>query len=141
MSEENVEIVRKGFDALNAFMRGELSSEAAAELLDPNLEVEWHDERTMPDQPQHLGGPREFIEFSEQLRSAWDDLTYEPLEFIEASGNRVLTFIRQSGRGRESGVPIVIHFSQLYTVRDGRVCKAEFFRHRADALEAAGLRE
>jgi hypothetical protein len=33
MSEENVEIVRGYIDAVNAFMRGELSSEAHAESL------------------------------------------------------------------------------------------------------------
>jgi len=35
----------------------------------------------------------------------------------------------------------VIHFFQLSTIRDGKVSKIEYFRHRADALEAAGLRE
>ena len=44
MSEENVEIVRRTFDEVNAFMRGELSSEALAELFDPQLEYDWHDD-------------------------------------------------------------------------------------------------
>jgi hypothetical protein len=35
----------------------------------------------------------------------------------------------------------VIHIFQLWTIRDGRVRKLELFRHRADALEAAGLRQ
>jgi hypothetical protein len=37
--------------------------------------------------------------------------------------------------------PIVIHIFYLWTIRDGNVRKMEVFRHRADALEAAGLRE
>jgi ketosteroid isomerase-like protein len=138
---ENVEVVRSTIDALNAFHRGELSGEAAAELADPQIEYHWHGERTMPDQPQHLRGASEFTAFGEQLRSTWDDLTTEPLELIEAPPDRVLTFIRQSGRGRESGVPIEYHFFWLCTLRDGKVRKIETFRHRADALEAAGLRE
>jgi ketosteroid isomerase-like protein len=53
----------------------------------------------------------------------------------------VLCFVRQAGRGRQSGVPVEIHFFEVFTIRDEKVRKAEFFRHRADALEAAGVSE
>jgi ketosteroid isomerase-like protein len=141
MSEENVEIARRWCDAFNAFMRDELSSEAYAEHLDPQAEVHWHDQQTYPDAPQHLRGLPEVIQFTEQYRSTWDDLALEPLEFIEVPDDRVLVFIRQEGRGRESGVPIVIHYFEVFTIRDGKVGTVEFFRHRADALDAAGLSE
>jgi ketosteroid isomerase-like protein len=83
----------------------------------------------------------EVIEFTEQYRNAWDELAQEPLELIEAPDHRVLVSIRQSGRGRESGVPIVIHFFEVLTIQDGQVRTIEYFRHRSDALEAAGLSE
>jgi ketosteroid isomerase-like protein len=140
MSQENVEVVRRSYKLLNAFMRGELTAEDLEELVDPQIELDF-DERTLPDLPRHLRGAPAFFELSEQLRSAWVDLTFDSLEFIEAWGDRVLVLTRQSARGRESGVPIVIHFFQLWTIREGRVREIEFFRHRADALEAAGLRE
>jgi hypothetical protein len=35
----------------------------------------------------------------------------------------------------------VLHFFELLTIRDGKLRKMEFFRHRTDALEAAGLSE
>ncbi len=145
MSEENVEIVRKCYEAFNAFMRRELSEEAISEVarqfVDPEVEWRWHGRRTMPDQPQQLRGFPEFVAFWEQFRSAWVDLVTEPLEFIEAPGDCVLVVLRQSGRGRESGVPIETHFFQVWWIRDGKVRKGEIFRHRADALEAAGVRE
>jgi ketosteroid isomerase-like protein len=142
MSKENVETVREAFDGFNAFMRGELTSEAAAEyaLLDPQVELDWHDQRT-PDTPQHVGGAQELIGLWERFRGAWVDLAWEPIEFIEAPGDRVLTPIRQPSRGRESGVPMEVHFFCVWTIRDGRLRKIELFRHRAEALEAAGLRE
>jgi ketosteroid isomerase-like protein len=140
MSQENVEIVRKGYEAFNAFMRGELSREALAELADPQGEWHWHDQRTYPDLPQHLRGA-EVIGFWEEYRSTWDELATEPLEFIQTPDDRVLVSVCQRGRGRESGVPIEIHFFQLWTIRNGKLRKQELFRHRADALEAAGLRE
>jgi hypothetical protein len=30
---------------------------------------------------------------------------------------------------------------ELCTIRDGKVCKIEYFRHRTDALQAAGIQE
>jgi ketosteroid isomerase-like protein len=141
MSQENVEIVRDVHDRFNAFMRGELTSEAAANLVDPQIEVRFHDEQTFPDFPQRVRGVPEIIGWSEEVREALDEFALEPLEFIEASGDRVLTPTRQRGRGRESGVPIVIEYFGLFTIRDGRVRGVEFFRHRAEALDAAGLRE
>jgi len=54
-------------------MQGELSSEAVAETLDPQIELHWHDQRTYRDTPQHLRGVPEVIEFTEQYRSAWEE--------------------------------------------------------------------
>jgi SnoaL-like domain len=148
MSEENVEIARKLADLWNTFMQAELSpaeaAEAAAQLVqlfDPQVEQIWHDRRTMPDQPQRLRGVAELLRFWEQMRGAWLELKLEPLELIEAPDGRVLTLIRQSAQGRESGVPIVFHSFLVLTIRRGRMRKVELFRHRAEALEAAGLRE
>jgi hypothetical protein len=44
-------------------------------------------------------------------------------------------------REGQSGVPIEVHFFAIYTIQDGEVRRVEYFRHRADALKAAGLRE
>jgi ketosteroid isomerase-like protein len=142
MSEENVEIVRQGYEAANAFQRGELSSEALAELLDPQIEFHWHAGRTMPDEPQHLLGAPEVIGFWEQMRSAWVDLVAEPLELIGAPDDRVLVSVRQSGRGRESGVPIEAHAFVVWTIRDGRVRKDGALppsRRRPRSRRAAGV--
>jgi ketosteroid isomerase-like protein len=139
MAEENIAIVRNALDDFNAFMRGELSREDVAKLGDPEFEFRWHDERTMPDMPQHLRGASALIGFWEQLRSAWDDLTLEALELLDAPEGRVLTLTRQRGRGRESGVPVDVHSFLLWTIRGERIQSLELFRHRAEAVEAAGL--
>jgi ketosteroid isomerase-like protein len=138
---QSAETIRQATDAFNAFMRGELSSEAYAEGFDPQLEVLWRDRQTLPDFPQQLRGLAEFIALAEQVRDGWIDRVRELLKLIEVPDGRVVAFVRQSGRGRQSGVPIVFHFFVLYTIRDGKVRKMEIFRHRADALQAAGLGE
>ena len=43
---QNADTMRRGLDAINAFMRGELSSEAYAEGLDPQIEILWRDRQT-----------------------------------------------------------------------------------------------
>jgi ketosteroid isomerase-like protein len=138
---QNVDTVRQDVDAINAFMHGELSTEAYAERFDPQIEMLWPDRQTLPDFPQHLRGLAEVIAFAEQYRDGWIDLAYELLEVIELPDGRVVALVRQSGRGRQSGVPIVAHFFELCTIRDGKTRRIEVFRHRADALQAAGLEE
>jgi ketosteroid isomerase-like protein len=133
-------------NGFNAFMRGEMSEEAvmavAQETVDPHFEYHWHSRGGMfPDQPQELRGVPAFVSFWTQIRGAFVDLVSEPLEFVEASDHRVLTPMRTTGRGRESGVPVDGQHFQVWTFRDGKVLDMELFVRRADALEAAGLRE
>jgi hypothetical protein len=40
---------------------------------------------------------------------------------IEVPDGRVVALVRQSGRGRQSGVPIVVHCFELVTIRDGKI--------------------
>jgi ketosteroid isomerase-like protein len=131
--------IRQIGDAVIAFMHEELSNEALAERFDPHIEMIWQDRQTYPDFPQHLRGLAEVIAFLEQYRERWIDLVQELLEVTEVPDGRVVALIRQSARGRQSGVPIVIHFFVLHTIRDGKMRKIEYFRHRADALKAAGI--
>jgi ketosteroid isomerase-like protein len=138
---QNGDTIRQIVESFNAFMRGELPIEAYAERHDPQIEMIWQDRQTYPDFPQHLRGLAEVIAFLEQYRERWIDLVHELLEVIDVPDDRVVAFVRQSARGRQSGVPIVIHFFVLHTIRDGKLRKVQFFRHRADALRAAGLGE
>lgn len=58
-------------DGLNAFTHDELSAEANCQsrraVVDPRIELIWHDEWTMPDQPQRLQGVPEILRFWEQI--------------------------------------------------------------------------
>src|SRR5512133_518552 len=114
MSQENVEIVRQSFEDANAFWRGELSSEAFAELFDPEIEMKWHDQRMYPDTPQHLRGAAEVVAFSGRYPGEWADLVAEPRELTEGPDGRVVGLARQSSQGRQSGVPVVIHYFAIW---------------------------
>jgi ketosteroid isomerase-like protein len=43
--------------------------------------------------------------------------------------------------GSESGAPTDLRYYQVWSFRGGKVIRLENFRERAEALEAAGLRE
>jgi ketosteroid isomerase-like protein len=52
-----------------------------------------------------------------------------------------LVTVRFHGRGRASGVEVETRFHEVYTLRDGKVLRIDEYEHRAEALEAAGLRK
>lgn len=133
MSQENVELVRR---ALEAFPRGDV--EEMLSYLDPQLE--WHSAIVGGAEGNvylgHDGFRRWFadsFESFEELRNEWS-------EFRDL-GDRVLAFGHVKARGRESGVEIDSPMGWVFTVRRGRLLKAEGFLSKAEALEAAGLKE
>jgi ketosteroid isomerase-like protein len=77
----------------------------------------------------------------EQVRrwvEAYPDLQVEPLE-IETNGDRAFVWVRFSGHGAESGIPIDMELAHIVTVKDGKVLRVEEYSNRSDGLEAAGL--
>jgi len=64
----------------------------------------------------------------------------EPLE-IQINGNRAFVWVRFSGHGAESGVPIDMELAHINTIEGGKLCRIEEYTDRADGLKAAGLSE
>jgi ketosteroid isomerase-like protein len=71
---------------------------------------------------------------------SWEDYRREPCEFIDL-GDRVLILLRESGRGKGSGVPVEARLAMLLTFRSGRVVRHQEFSDWQEALEGVGLRE
>jgi uncharacterized protein len=136
MSQENVEIVRRGYERYAA---GDF--EGVTGLI--------ADEATLPD-AGGLGiadsaagsrsGPQGFLRGAEEAREAFDDYVVEPKEFIDA-GDAVIVPVRISGRGRGSGVKLDMDLVHRWVLRDGKAIRNEIHRTVAEALEAAGLSE
>jgi ketosteroid isomerase-like protein len=134
MSEENVEILRRGFEA---FAHGDI--ETVLELAGP-------DPVWAPGILPVMGGKairgadalRRF--FTQDLWEAFDEFRAEPLSF-EDLGDSVLAPTRYVGRGERSGVEIEQTFFSVYKFRAGKIVWFRDFDTRAEALKAAGLRE
>ena len=74
------------------------------------------------------------------LRLAWREFRFVRERFLDAK-DRVVVFARLVAVGHESGVPIELETTHVWTVRDRRVTSMRAYRNRSEALEAAGLPE
>jgi ketosteroid isomerase-like protein len=130
MSQENVEIVRWAF-AYEMYGRGDRAQ--AATYFAPDFVMN-------PIEEGPFYGLDSIRDNIEHWKRAWDDFEVTAEEFLDA-GDRVVVTARHRGRGRESGVAVDARFYEVYTLRDGKVIRADEYVERAEALEAAGLSE
>ena len=132
MSQENVERVKRAFDALS---KGD--SEAALEHIAPSFEV---NDRVAPEANPTERGPGALVENLGAVTEAFQTISWEPLEIIDLE-DRVLVRVRMTARGKHSDLPIDEEVGHLYAVKDGKAVRLDIYRTWAEALEAAGLSE
>ena len=133
MSQENVEIVRRGIEALN---RRDI--DAWLEGFQPDVET--HDLPTIPDAPVRRGH-EDLRRWVEMMGDTWEEKSYyEPEEFT-AAGDFVLVAVRAHAWGRGSGAPVEVSFFWVFEMRDGKVQRSWACFDEEEALEAAGLSE
>jgi ketosteroid isomerase-like protein len=128
MSRENVEVVRASIDA---FQQGEF--ETALSYYSEDVVF----------YPLVAGPYRGRAGVAEQMgvwMEEFNDYWFEGEELIDA-GDKVVLFWRQGGEGKASGIRIQGEGSTVFRVEDGRICHARVYLDRAEALEAAGLKE
>jgi ketosteroid isomerase-like protein len=128
MSQENVEIVRRAFDA---FEEGNVSGMLA--LMADDLITH----RPDPDRAT-CHGKDGFLQATADWIEGFQDWTAIPEQFIDAE-DQVLVCVRQTARGEVSGVPVESEFWFVFTLRGGEIARLSFHSSKPEALEAAGL--
>lgn len=111
MSEQNVEIVRAGFDALASG-----GVEALIELIPPDFEL-----TTLPQvasEPGTYRGHDGLRRYFEEFEDAMDDVRVEPHDFHDL-GDRVAVEFTLRARGRTTGIETAIDAVQLWDVGGG----------------------
>lgn len=132
MSRKNVEVVRAIY---SAFARRD--REALVGHLDPNMRV--YDRPFHPDASVYEG--REgFLRFSESDWEAFEEVVYEPQDFI-ANGSYVVVPIKQSGRGKSSSLGIEERIVNVWKLRRAKCVELRIFSTIEEALEAVGLKK
>ena len=132
MSQENVERIRRAFEGTSTGDFSYLPS-----LIDEDCEF-----RLPPEFPgtQTARGPRGFMSVVEELEEAFEDIRYDPHEFL-CQGNLMFVTVRNVGHARYTGLAVDLLVYWVYTFREGKVVTMEAFLDRAAALQAVGLSE
>ena len=131
MSRENVEIVRRAWEA---FERGDW--ESAFRDVASNYELDWS--RTLGPLPGVYRGEeaqRVLIDFLE----SWQSVRIEPHEFIE-EGEHVVVPATEHFVGRD-GIGVQARNIWSWTIRDGMIVRACLYQNKQEALKAVGLEE
>jgi uncharacterized protein len=131
MSQENVKLVRAGFEAWNA---GDM--DAFRELYDPYVIVRMVE--GWPE-PGPLVGRDAVMRQWQQQRETFDADALEPVgDFVEAADRVVMRFVwHGAGQGPEAD----LEMTQIITFRKAKIVSQEFFWDHAEALETVGLSE
>jgi len=132
MSQENVELARRAYDA---FSRADF--EAFAALLHPEVEFESLVLEVEAKTYRGLDGAREYFQ---TIRDVFPDWTVEITQ-VQDFGDKLVIESRTSGTGQGGGVRAEQRFWQAGAVRDGQIVWWKFVRTEAEALEAVGLSE
>ena len=134
MSEENVEIVLRGFEHFRAELDFLEDVTPPDFVWDMSMFHGWPEQQIYED----LEEARRFIrEWSEPF----DDWQIEVEAVHDVGDDRVLVIVRQRGRSRSTGLPVDMVLGQLFTLRDGKQTRMQMYSDPAEALRAVGLQE
>jgi ketosteroid isomerase-like protein len=129
MSQENVELVRRGVESVDAFWA----------MLDEYVVWDLR-EYPMLDLDAVYVGRDAVVKASRHYWGTWRDYRLDAEELWDA-GSSVVVVVRERGRGKGSGAPFDRRFAQVWTFSRSRVVRWDVFPDAARALEAVGLSE
>ena len=135
MSQENVETLKRGFEAFN---RGDIN--AMLEEFDPD--VEWHTASDIPDSTVYRGHDGVASLIQEWVNS-FEDFRVDAEELIDRGEYVVLSVVL---RGRipgslESDREVTLRRFGVDKVRNGKIVEVREYMTLEQALEAVGLSE
>jgi ketosteroid isomerase-like protein len=153
MSQQNVEVVRSGFEAWNAGDMDAFGADVVPLFRDDAAWTRWRTEIEALFEPDcvvvWIAHGQRAIEATglDDSRQRWLDWlepweTYHAqVERIIPAGDKVVALTRVHGRMVGTQHEVELIGASVYLVRDGTVARVEHYANRAQALEAVGLRE
>ncbi len=131
MAQENVELMRRAYDAYN---REGITG--ILEYLDAG--VEWRNPVDSPIAGVFVGHEG-VVEFQRLTDEVWEEMHFEPVQINELPDGRLLAVVRFRFRARGSGMDAEVPFAHLITVHNGKATALSMYTSEAAALQAAGL--
>lgn len=134
MSQENIEAMRRSYEAMNSALATGEDLLPLMENVDPDVVVEM---RVLEGTFRGREGLKRFIEGQVAL---FEDLRCDPEELIDA-GDHIVVPMCLSGKARSTGLPLAYHAIHVWTLRDGMATRLRLYESRERALAAVGLSE
>lgn len=133
MSRENVEIIRRAFEAFRAN-----DVDAWLATISPNVQV--FPNPREPGAKTLYEGREGVLEYLSNWYAGWDEYLVEPTRFIEAD-DYVVVATRETGTAKQSGIRVEEEFSHVFRLQDGQTVEWRQFGPLHEALDAVGLSE
>ena len=124
MSQENVELVRRIYDAWDRDESAREFIAADMEYVNPSYAVE--------------PGTRRGRKSLAVVRGTYEDFEIKVERIIDA-GDVIVVLAHFTGSGSVSRVPVSGEHGYVWTVRNGLAVRFQWFQSHREALEAAGL--
>ena len=125
MSAENVELVRRIYDAWDRAQSARDFIAEDVEYVNPSYAVE----------PGIRRGRASF----RVVRETYEDFMVHIEDILDAGGDDVLVLAHYTASGRGSGIPLQGEHAYVWTVRDGQAVRFQWFQSHREACEAAGM--
>lgn len=135
MSQENVELVRRGYEAFNRRDLKEL-----AELSHEDLEFTSVIAAVDAGGASYRGS-QTWTSYFAAMDQTWEEWRADDFQTFDAGGDRVAATFRITGTGKHSGAPVERKIGLVYRIRDGQLWRMRSYLDPAEALEAAGVSE
>ena len=130
----NSDVVREHF---GAFESGGL--DAVAAFWHPD--IEWRAVEGAADDVGVIHGHEALRRYYQDWADTLDELRAEVDEVLFEADERVAVVVRNSGRGRASGVPVEGRYYVACVVRESQIVFGREYATRQEALDAVGLLE
>jgi len=134
VSQENVEVVRRAFQAF-----ADRGLDAMAEFWDPD--IVWRAAEGAIDDIGEMHGQVAVRRYMEDWIDTFDDYKVVVEELRDVGDDRVLSIQRVKGRAKLSGVEIELRYASVNTVRDGKALRVREYLSVEDAFKTVGLEE
>ena len=135
--EQNVELVRRGYEAFNRWAAQPQGAPPIESLFHP--EIEFHTYPTSPEVGVYRGRDA-VISYNQRLFEQFES-THIELEELLPVGDRVMVVSRQHAVPKAGAEAMVVRVIEVWTIRDDLLAERRTFPTREEALEAVGLRE
>ena len=133
MSQENVDVLRRGLEAFN---REDLRT--LVELSDEDLEFV---SALRGVDREAYSGRELWRAYFDRMHETWHEWRVEDVQVFDGGDDRLAAVYRVVGKGKTSGVPVEHDVGLACRVRQGKLWRIRSYLDPADALEAVGLRE